>query len=119
MEFMTSFQREALYVGLDDKGTADDATDDTYALAVKETNTDNWDGQTHVNEQWVVYEGQVDMSTEYNGIVDNVQLTNKSRPYTIEAGVWHKAENTGKDPAYVIEVQQGEKCIEEDIERRD
>lgn len=74
---------------------------------------------THRSEQWVVYEGQVDMSTEYNGIVDNVQLTNKSRPYTIEAGVWHKAENTGKDPAYVIEVQQGEKCIEEDIERRD
>ena len=74
---------------------------------------------THRSEQWVVYEGQVDMSTEYNGIFDNVQLTNKSRPYTIEAGVWHKAKNTGKEPAYVIEVQQGEKCIEEDIERRD
>ncbi len=71
------------------------------------------------SEQWVVYEGVVDMTTEYKGIVDNVQLTNKSRPYTIEAGVWHQGANTGKDPAYIVEVQQGEKCVEEDIERRD
>jgi len=74
---------------------------------------------TFRSEQWIVYEGSVDMITEYNGIVDNIQLTNKSTPYTIEAGVWHKAENTSKDPAYVIEVQKGEKCIEDDIERRD
>ena len=34
-----SFTREALYVGLDNKGTPDDNSDDVYALAVKETNT--------------------------------------------------------------------------------
>ena len=61
-----SFQREALYVGLDDKGTADTA-DDRYALAVKETNTNSWDGQTHVDEHWVVYDVQTDGSFDWYG----------------------------------------------------
>ena len=73
---------------------------------------------TFRSEQWIVYEGLVDMTTEHNGLVDTVQLTNNSKPYTIEKGVWHKAVNNSKDPAYIIEIQEGEKCIEEDIERR-
>ena len=43
------------------------AADDTYALAVKETNTDNWDGQTHVDEQWIIYDVQTDGSFDWYG----------------------------------------------------
>ena len=31
---------------------------------------------------------------------------------------WHKAYNTQEKPCHVIEIQYGEECIEEDIERR-
>ena len=57
-----TFTREALYVGLDNKGTPDDNSDDVYALAVKETNTHSGGGGVHTNEQWVVYEVQTDGS---------------------------------------------------------
>jgi hypothetical protein len=39
--------------------------------------------------------------------------------YNIGSNIWHKAMNNQDVPAHVIEVQYGEKCIEEDIERRD
>ena len=39
-----SFNREALYVGLDNKGTDGDTSDYRYALAVKEKNINNWGG---------------------------------------------------------------------------
>ena len=61
-----SFKREALYVGLDNKGT-DDTSDDRYSLAVKETNTNSWGGQTHTNEQWVIYDVKTDGSFDWMG----------------------------------------------------
>ena len=38
--------------------------------------------------------------------------------HVIPKGTWHKATNKGKHPAHILEVQYGDTCVEEDIERR-
>ena len=62
-----SFNREALYVGLDNKGTDGDTSDDRYVLAVKEKNINSWGGETHIDDQWVVYEVKTDGSFDWMG----------------------------------------------------
>jgi hypothetical protein len=58
------------------------------------------------------------METEYDNRQDVVHLDPKSRPYDIGVRVWHKASNPGTEPTHILEVQRGEECVEEDIERR-
>ena len=69
-------------------------------------------------EQWIVLEGVVDMQTEWNGNISSLQLTPHGLPYEIGKEVWHLASNTGTENAHILEIQWGDECIEEDIERR-
>ena len=71
------------------------------------------------SEQWIVLEGVVDMQTEYNSNKDMVQLKPHGMPYEIGKEVWHKPSNSGTENAHILELQWGNECIEEDIERRD
>jgi len=71
------------------------------------------------SEQWIILEGICKMETEYDNRQDVVHLDSKSRPYDIGVRVWHKASNPGTENTHVLEVQRGEECVEEDIERRD
>ena len=71
------------------------------------------------SEQWIVLEGIVDMTTEYNSNKDMVQLKPHGMPYEIGKEVWHKSSNPGTENAHILEIQWGNECIEEDIERRD
>ena len=71
------------------------------------------------SEQWIVLEGVVDMQTEYNSNKDIVQLKPHGMPYEIGKEVWHKPSNSGTENAHILEIQWGNECIEEDIERRD
>ena len=71
------------------------------------------------SEQWIVLEGKVNMTTEWNGVVDNKQLIPHGMPYEINKEVWHKPSNQGTENAHILEIQWGSECIEEDIERRD
>ena len=71
------------------------------------------------SEQWIVLEGVVDMTTEYNSNKDMVQLKPHGMPYEISKEVWHKPSNSGTENAHILEIQWGNECIEEDIERRD
>jgi D-beta-D-heptose 7-phosphate kinase/D-beta-D-heptose 1-phosphate adenosyltransferase len=71
------------------------------------------------SEQWIVLEGIVDMTTEWNGILSSVQLEPHRLPYEIGKEVWHKASNFKKENAHILEIQWGQECVEEDIERRD
>jgi cytidyltransferase-like protein len=74
----------------------------------------------HRSEHWYVLSGRIIIDTE-----DPDPLTKKSiilNPHTtkvITAGTWHKARNDGDKPAHIVEVQYGQKCVEDDIERRD
>ena len=71
------------------------------------------------SEQWIVLEGVVDMTTEYNSNKHMVQLKPHGMPYEISKEVWHKPSNSGTENAHILEIQWGNECIEEDIERRD
>ena len=76
--------------------------------------------QRHLNrrEDWNILEGIVKMETEWDSIEDSVHLTPTSYTYKIGKQVWHKASNPGTEPAHILEIQWGDECVEEDIERR-
>ena len=71
------------------------------------------------SEQWIVLEGTVDMTTEWHGNTTSVQLEPHRLPYEINKEVWHKPSNFGTVNAHILEIQWGEECVEDDIERRD
>jgi len=71
------------------------------------------------SEEWKILEGVVKMDTEHNGLQDSLHLRPSTMTYTIGKEVWHKASNPGDTNAHILEVQWGDKCVEEDIERRD
>jgi len=70
------------------------------------------------DEQWIILEGVVKIETEYKERFDTAHLRLESLPYNIGKGVWHCASNPETVPAHVLEIQTGDECIEEDIERR-
>jgi cytidyltransferase-like protein len=71
------------------------------------------------SEHWYVLKGECRLKTEYNSIGDTRTLTELTNGYIIAQGVWHQATNLTDKPCHILEVQYGERCIEEDIERRD
>ena len=71
------------------------------------------------SEHWYVLKGECTLKTEYNGVKSIVKLTELSHGYSIGCGVWHQASNNTDQLCHILEVQYGEACIEEDIERRD
>lgn len=70
------------------------------------------------SEHWYILSGSLHMDTEYNSIKQTLHM-NQNDTYVIGADVWHKAVNETDKPCHVLEVQYGERCVEEDIERRD
>ena len=64
------------------------------------------------NELWFVREGMAGV------VIDNrYELLSPNETVIINANQWHQLSNPGKDPLSVIEIQYGEKCEEDDIER--
>jgi len=69
-------------------------------------------------EHWYVLKGKVDIVTIYeNDIITVSKCANET--YFIETGIWHQGQNNSEEYCHILEVQYGEKCVEEDIERRD
>mgnify|MGYP001322192991 FL=1 len=71
------------------------------------------------SEHWYVLKGKCVLDTEYNSNKDTVTLSECTNGYSIGCEVWHKASNPFDEHCHILEVQYGEKCVEEDIERRD
>jgi cytidyltransferase-like protein len=69
------------------------------------------------NEYWHVAEGQGVLYEERPSSSKKIDLY-KHHAVTIPVDVWHRLENNTDQPLKVIEIQYGERCIEEDIERR-
>lgn len=69
-------------------------------------------------EHWYVLEGEIQINLELPTGDKQIQKLTPHMHYIIQQGWWHKTTNIGNKPAHIIEVQYGEKCIEEDIERR-
>lgn len=72
------------------------------------------------NEYWMVTEGMATV---------NLSEKDPHKPYTthlerheelhIPAGTWHQLQNDTNQPVRIVEIQYGENCMEEDIERVD
>ena len=71
------------------------------------------------SEMWYVLKGTVSMFTEWEGRKEHRTLTALKKGYDIAVGTWHQASNpSDHEHAHILEVQYGQQCIEEDIERR-
>jgi cytidyltransferase-like protein len=71
------------------------------------------------SEMWYVLKGMCKCKTEHNGIQDDVTLQPLHKGYDIGVEVWHQGYNPFEEPCHILEVQHGELCVEEDIERRE
>jgi mannose-6-phosphate isomerase-like protein (cupin superfamily) len=67
----------------------------------------------HRAELWFVAEGHAGLNWDIGS--EKIKLHKQE---TINIGEWHQLHNPTDKPLRVIEIQYGEKCIEEDIERK-
>ena len=72
------------------------------------------------HEIWLVSKGSciVNYSKDDPDKKENIQL-NKFDHYLVPLGEWHQITNPFDETCHLIEIQYGEACIEEDIERVD
>ena len=72
------------------------------------------------SEIWLVSDGScvVNYSKDNPENREDVQL-NKFDHYFVPVGEWHQITNPFDKPCHLIEIQYGEACVEEDIERLD
>lgn len=70
-------------------------------------------------EYWVVTEGQCDVKSMLPGGYDMpTKILFKHDTYFVPLGEWHQLCNPYETPCRIVEIQYGEECIEEDIERK-
>ena len=70
------------------------------------------------DEHWYVLSGQIEIDMEFvDGFKSSIELY-EHNTHVIPVDTWHKTTNTGETPAHIIEIQYGDKCEEDDIERR-
>ena len=71
------------------------------------------------NEHWFVTEGTAVVNTlDEDGNVKMRNFVMKNMQIYISRNEWHQLVNEKDTPLKVIEIQFGEKCVEEDIERK-
>jgi cytidyltransferase-like protein len=71
------------------------------------------------NEYWLVSEGKCDvLSMMENGYQLPTQTLTAHNSYKIPVGDWHQLSNPYNEPCRIVEIQYGELCVEEDIERK-
>jgi cytidyltransferase-like protein len=68
----------------------------------------------HRAEYWIVSEGQCSINLE-GDILKNLEQHNT---IDIPVGCWHQLSNPFDIPCRIVEIQFGEQCTEEDIERK-
>jgi len=72
------------------------------------------------SEHWYVLKGTCDLKTQVSGgVATHTQLTELTNGYIIPVNTWHQASNSTNELCHILEVQYGERCVEDDIERRD
>lgn len=70
------------------------------------------------HEHWYVVKGSIEIDLEWPDGTWQIQMLSEHTSYVIRKETWHKAQNKQETPAHIIEIQWGEKCVEEDIERK-
>jgi mannose-6-phosphate isomerase-like protein (cupin superfamily) len=72
----------------------------------------------HRAEHWFVSEGTASVYTLKNNQKELIGVYKKHDYLHIDVGQWHMLANESDSILKIIEIQYGENCIEEDIERR-
>jgi cytidyltransferase-like protein len=71
------------------------------------------------SELWFVAEGEASLYTlNRSSDAEKVGTYCKFSTLQIDINQWHQLANEGTEPLKIIEIQYGENCIEEDIERK-
>lgn len=71
------------------------------------------------NEYWLVSQGMCQVNSIMpNGYVLPVTVLNEHDNKHIPVGEWHQLNNPYETPCRIVEIQYGEECVEEDIERK-
>ena len=71
------------------------------------------------NEIWLVSKGScevISFSSNSENNLETIKL-NKFDHYLVPVGKWHQIRNPYDEATHIIEIQYGEECIEDDIER--
>jgi len=72
------------------------------------------------DEYWLVTHGMCQVASMMpNGYMLPVSLMNEHHSKHIPKGEWHQLYNPHYVPCRIVEIQYGEECVEEDIERKD
>ena len=72
------------------------------------------------HEFWHVTEGDCFIESQLpSGYVLPTQRLTKHSQVQIPLGDWHRLTNPFEKPCRIVEIQYGERCVEEDIERKD
>jgi cytidyltransferase-like protein len=71
------------------------------------------------SEYWIVSEGKCDVASMMgNGYQLPTKTLEKHNSLSILVGDWHQLVNPYDEPCRIVEIQYGQACVEEDIERR-
>lgn len=68
----------------------------------------------HRSEYWLVTEGECKVEKEFAAL-----FVRKHETVQIAKGQWHQLSNPFSVPCKLVEIQYGEHCVEDDIERKD
>ena len=73
------------------------------------------------NEIWLVSEGECEVNSSINNSSENSQrfVLKKFDYFVVPLGEWHQIINSSKKQTHIIEIQYGDECREEDIERKE
>ena len=69
-------------------------------------------------EHWYILKGECSFNTiNVSSDIEELGTYTENKSITIEKKQWHQACNVTNEPCHILEVQYGEKCEEQDIER--
>lgn len=71
------------------------------------------------NEIWLISKGSCEVNSAKKDPEEKTEVTklNKFDHFLVPVGQWHQIINSSHEHTHIIEIQYGEKCIEDDIER--
>ena len=70
-------------------------------------------------EYWIVSEGMCDVDAVLDsGYKLPSKMLYKHDAYRVPVADWHQLKNPYENPCRIVEIQYGEECVEEDIERK-
>jgi cytidyltransferase-like protein len=72
------------------------------------------------NEYWMVTDGTCMINMALPGVLNNPpKILTKYDEFRVPVNTWHQLTNPFTKPCTIIEIQYGEQCVEDDIERLD